>query len=58
MGRYRRDLSALLPFEYPVRLYSAFFAAFTTECGLWPFHFCQFFGGEALVRLIKLYVTG
>ena len=58
MGRYRRDLSAPLRFEYPVRPYSAFFAVVTTECGLWPFHFCQLFGGEALVRLIKQYVTG
>ena len=57
-GAELRDLFALLRFEYPVRLYSTFFAVFTAEFGLRPFHFCQFFGGETSVRLIKLYVTG
>ena len=49
LGKIGRDLFAFLPFEYPRRLYSTFSAICKAECGLRPFHFCQFFGGEALV---------
>ena len=42
-----------LHFEYPVRLYSTFSSIFTAECGLRPFHFCQFFGGEVIEKVQK-----
>ena len=48
-GRYRRDLFALLPFEYQVRLYSTLSAMLRLNVVFGQFIFCQLFSGEALV---------
>ena len=48
-GRHRRDLFALLPFEYQVRLYSTFSAIFTLNVVFGQFIFVNSLVAEELV---------